>query len=129
MENKNPGITDPNYQPEGFSHPSFHSMAKDFIEPGDDVKKLIMRCRLLNERQKNAAVLYYRRCVEYDMKNHLDMFLTWLAASDSIGARRINLLAETYVGSSRRARGGGLFNRIAGIFSGDDKKSSSGDED
>ncbi len=115
MQNRNPGITDPDYTPDGFSIPKFHSMAKDFIEPGDDVNKLIMRCRLLNDRQKNAAVLYLKRCREFNMTTHENLLITWLAASDSIGARRINLLAATYTGANKARN---MKSRFFGLFGG-----------
>lgn len=131
MQNRNGhnlGITDPDYSPEGFSPARFRSISKDFIEPGDDVNKLIMRCRLLDDRQKNAAVLYLKRCREFHMVEHEKLLITWLAASDSIHARRINLLANTYVGAnSKKNSRGGFFGNLLGGGDESDRKDGDGE--
>ena len=77
-----------------FSQQDFPNMLKQFVHPGKgDPKELLMRCYFKDERERNAAVLYYAKCVEFDLKEEMEVLADWLAATVSVrGLSRRELL-------------------------------------
>ena len=93
----------------------FPNYLKDFVHPGKDPRELLMRCNFKDERERNAAVLYYAKCVEFKLTEELGVLANWLASTVSVRglARRellmgaTNIIAPTlYPGIKERGRRG-----------------------
>ena len=81
-----------------FAQQDFPNMLKQFVHPGKgDPKELLMRCYFKDERERNAAVLYYAKCEEFDLPIEKGVLANWLAASVSVHglARRELLMGST----------------------------------
>jgi hypothetical protein len=92
----------------------FPNMFKEFTHPGKDPRELLMRCIFKDERERNAAVLYYAKCVEFDLPKEKEVLSNWLASTVSVRgmSRRellmgvTNILAPSLYGvKERKGRG------------------------
>ena len=69
------------------------NMFKEFTQPGKDPKELLMRCIFKDERERNAAVLYYAKCEEFNLPGEKAVLSNWLASTVSVhGMSRRELL-------------------------------------
>lgn len=86
-------VNDPRFW-ENLAQPQqFPNALKDFTHPGKDPRELLMRTIFKDEREANAAVLYYSKCIEFGLKEETEIFLNWLASRPSIkGISRRELL-------------------------------------
>lgn len=77
----------------------FPNYLKDFVHPGKGPRELLMRCNFKDVRERNAAVLYYAKCVEFNLPKELEVLTTWLAGTVSVGglARRELLMGATNI--------------------------------
>ena len=75
----------------------FPNTLKEFTHPGKDPKELLMRCVFKDERERNAAVLYYAKCMEFDLPAENEVLANWLASTVSVRglARRELLMGGT----------------------------------
>ena len=96
------------------SQQQFPNMFKEFTHPGKDPKELLMRCIFKDERERNAAVLYYAKCVEFNLPAEKEVLSNWLASTVSVRglSRRellmgvTNIIAPALYGvKERRGRG------------------------
>lgn len=74
------------------------NVAKELVHPGKgDPAELLMRVILKDERQLNAAVLYFAKCEEFDLPVEKKVLAWRLAGTASIGgvARRELVMAAT----------------------------------
>ena len=80
-----------------FTQQDFPNMLKQFVHPGKgDPKELLMRCYFKDERERNAAVLYYAKCIEFGLKEEMEVLADWLASTVSVqGMARRELLMGT----------------------------------
>lgn len=87
-------VDNKNFLDNMFAQQDFPNMLKQFVHPGKgDPKELLMRCYFKDERERNAAVLYYAKCVEFDLKEEMEVLADWLAATVSVrGLSRRELL-------------------------------------
>src|SRR4030042_6326111 len=74
------------------SDAEFPSMIKEFVHPGDDVKQLLMRTFIKNERQATAVARYLSLCREFNYKRGEEKVLLKLAANCSIDSMHIKML-------------------------------------
>lgn len=91
-------VDNKNFLDNMFTQQDFPNMLKQFVHPGKgDPKELLMRCYFKDERERNAAVLYYAKCVEFDLPIEKAVLANWLAASVSVHglARRELLMGAT----------------------------------
>ncbi len=79
-----PLLTDPRALEGLFNQQQFPNVAKELVHPGKDPKELLMRCIFKDERERNAAVLYYAKCEEFSLEEEKQVFLTWLASTVSV---------------------------------------------
>ena len=71
----------------------FPNILKEFTHPGKDPKELLMRCIFKDERERNAAVLYYAKCEEFNLPVEKAVLTNWLAGTVSVrGMSRRELL-------------------------------------
>jgi hypothetical protein len=129
MPNRDPGFIGSRTKREGNGHfplndpraleglmsqQQFPNMLKEFTHPGKDPKELLMRCNFKDERERNAAVLYFAKCVEFILPNEMAVLTNWLASTVSVHglARRELLMGCTgiiapglYGVKERRGRG------------------------
>lgn len=107
-------LTDPRALENLFSQQSFPNQLKEFTHPGKDPKELLMRCVFKDERERNAAVLYYAKCVEFDLPAEKEVLGNWLASTVSVRglSRRellmgvTNIIAPTLYGVKEQKRWG-----------------------
>jgi hypothetical protein len=80
-----------------FNQQQFPSVFKEFVHPGKDPRELLMRCIFKDERERNAAVLYYAKCEEFGLTEEKQILTNWLASTVSVRglARRELLMAGT----------------------------------
>lgn len=90
-------VDNKNFLDRTFSQQDFPNMLKQFVTPGKgDPKDLLMRCYFKDERERNAAVLYYAKCVEFGLKEEMEVLANWLASTVSVrGMARRELLMGT----------------------------------
>ena len=91
-------VDNKNFLDNMFAQQDFPNMLKQFVHPGKgDPKELLMRCYFKDERERNAAVLYYAKCEEFDLPIERGVLANWLAASVSVHglARRELLMGAT----------------------------------
>lgn len=67
-----------------FNQQQFPSVFKEFVHPGKDPKELLMRCIFKDERERNAAVLYYAKCEEFGLEEEKQVLLSWLASTVAV---------------------------------------------
>ena len=68
----------------------FQSAIKQFVEPGSNVTKLLMRAYFRDEREMNASILLLRWVREYKLKNDEAMLLDRIAARTSLQGLRMH---------------------------------------
>jgi len=71
------------------------NVAREFVHPGKqgNYEDILMRTVFRDENQRNAAIIFLRKCEEFGLEDHIDMMVNWLAASVSVGGRaRLELL-------------------------------------
>ncbi len=88
-----PGILDGT-----FHRREFPSAIKEFVQPGGDIARLLMRTFITDERKANAAVMFLDRCRTFKDKRHEKMLLNWLAIQCSIKGRARSELLQAVVG-------------------------------
>ena len=74
------------------------SAIKQFVEPGSDLTRLLMRAYFSDEREMNGVILLLRWCREYKLKQDEDMLRNRVAAKTSIKGMRIHDLLQGVVG-------------------------------
>jgi hypothetical protein len=79
---------------EFLSNPQAANLAKHFVSPGDNIRELLMRLDLTQDKQARALVMYVYQCRECDDKEGEEMALDFAAALTSIKSGRISLLAK-----------------------------------
>lgn len=76
----------------------FQSAIKQFVEPGSNVTKLLMRAYFRDEREMNASILLLRWVREYKLKNDEAMLLDRIAARTSLQGLRMHQVLQAVVG-------------------------------
>ena len=93
-------LTNPASLEKMFSMQQFPNLLKELVHPGKgDPKELLMRCVFKDDRERNAAVLYFAKCVEFDLKKEMDVLANWLASTVSVKglSRRELLMGQTNI--------------------------------
>jgi hypothetical protein len=75
-----------------WSNADMPSMIKEFVDPGDDPKKLLMRGFLINNRQATAAARYLARCEEFGYQRGKERLLYKLAADCGVRSHHVLML-------------------------------------
>lgn len=70
-----------------FSQAEMPSVIREFVHPGKDPADLLMRCVFRDENERNAVLIFERKCEEFGLDDYLDMLTHWLAASVSVAGR------------------------------------------
>jgi hypothetical protein len=70
-----------------FSQADMPSVIKEFVHPGKDLRGLLMRTVFRDENERNAALIYLRKCEEFGLVEFVEMMRDWLAASVSVQGR------------------------------------------
>jgi len=92
------GILNQDFLENMLGNANMPSIAKEFVHPGNDTGELLMRSIFKNERQANAAVEYYARCVEFNDQKGQGKLLNWLASRPSINGIARKELAQVLTG-------------------------------
>lgn len=70
-----------------FSQADMPSVIREFVHPGAEVADLLMRCVFRDENERNAVLIFERKCEEFGLNDYLEMLVHWLAASVSVQGR------------------------------------------
>jgi hypothetical protein len=95
------GTDNPHGMPGAFTPQSFASDAKYYVDPGDNILKLLIRTNFENARVKDFAIRWYHRLKEFNQVEYMDMFLNWLAANPAVDGERIKELTDMKTGRDR----------------------------
>ncbi len=68
------------------------SMIKEFVDPGDEPKKLLMRGFLISNKQATAAARYLARCDEFNYTRGKERLLYKLAADCGVRSHHVLML-------------------------------------
>lgn len=68
-----------------------------FVEPGEDIVRLLMRCDFLTQDQCTAAGLYLGACRHFHATELEEELLMFLAAQTSIKGKRADILLRAVV--------------------------------
>ncbi len=79
------GVLDNNYIKDNWQQQDMPSLANHFVKPGENVRELLMRTYLLDDKEANAAALFLNKCRMIHWKEGQEMLLDKLAARRSIG--------------------------------------------
>jgi len=81
----------------------FPSAIKEFVHPGDDAVSLLMRTFFADENQANASVLFYQKCVKFNLEDGKKLLLNKLAAQVSVKGLARDQLLQSVVGIIRES--------------------------
>ena len=73
-------------------------LPQEFITIGSNFQEALGRCRLRDEEQKNAVVIYKAQLEMFEMWDELEDLTNWLNASTAVGGFNSSLAAMTYTG-------------------------------
>lgn len=93
-------LNDPRALERLFNQQQYPSPLKELTHPGKgDPKELLMRCIFKDSRERNAAVLYYAKCMEFNLKEEMEVLANWLASTVSVQglSRRELLMGHTNI--------------------------------
>ena len=91
----------------------FHSstnIAEIFVDPGDDIRSLVMRGYFKDEKQAIAVILLYDQLNEFSVQEGVDTLLLYVAALCAIKGRSrlealqalTNILVSSYFGGGKK---------------------------
>ena len=70
-----------------FSPGDSPSASKELLHIGKSYEDLLMRTVFRDDNQRNAVIDLIYKFEQFQMTDHIDMMLNWLAASPSVGGR------------------------------------------
>lgn len=70
-----------------FNQTDMPSVIREFVHPGKDPREMLMRCVFRDDNERNAALIFLRKCEEFGLDDYVQMLTNWLAASVSVKGR------------------------------------------
>jgi hypothetical protein len=105
-----------------FNYHSSSSPIDQLVQPGKDPLGIAMRTILPDARMSIATARDLADCVEFEDKADAQELLTVMAGDSSIHGTARSQLVDAYIGERRHQEGGGVMDRIKGMFSGSGNK-------
>lgn len=78
--------------------PEFNTIAKEFVHAGKEATDLLMRTYFKDRKELNSAILFIKKCEEFDIPEGLTLIQNLFAGATSIGGAARKDLLQAIVG-------------------------------